>query len=85
MDIFILLESDPQSQYKGSGVNRDMETRFSWVYRKSGLAMLITSLTTCFAFLTCFTSPLPDTQVMSVCLWACIVRISSESRLGSRC
>ena len=75
MDIFILLESDPQSQYKGSGVNRDMETRFSWVYRKSGLAMLITSLTTCSAFLTCFGTPLPDTQVMSVCVCGQVISI----------
>jgi len=43
-------------------VNRDMETRFSWVYRKSGLAMAITSLTTCSAFLCCLSTPLVDTQ-----------------------
>ena len=43
-----------------------METRFSWVYRKSGLAMLITSLTTCSAFLCCFGTPLPDTQAFGI-------------------
>lgn len=65
-DIFVFMDAYVQSQYKGPGVNRDMETRFSWVYRKSGLAMLITSVTTCVAFLCCFATPLSDTQAFGL-------------------
>ena len=72
-DIFVFMDAYVQSQYKGPVVNRDMETRFSWVYRKSGLAMMITSLTTCTAFLTCFATPLPETQVC-----ACVDVYSSD-------
>jgi len=61
-DIFVFMDAYVQSQFKGAVVNRDMETRFSWVYRKSGLAMAITSLTTCSAFLCCLSTPLVDTQ-----------------------
>jgi hypothetical protein len=61
-DIFVFMDAYVQSAYEGPSVVRDMETRFSWVYRKSGLAMFLTSLTTCLSFLCCFTSPLPDTQ-----------------------
>jgi len=65
-DIFVFMDAYVQSQYKGPNVVRDMETRFSWVYRKSGLAMLITSCTTCSAFLCCFATPLPDTQAFGL-------------------
>lgn len=65
-DIFVFMDAYVQSQFKGPVVNRDMETRFSWVYRKSGLAMLITSLTTCSAFLCCFGTPLADTQAFGL-------------------
>ena len=51
-----------QSAYKGPEVNRDLATRMSWVYRKAGLAMLITSTTTCAAFLCCLTTPIVSTQ-----------------------
>ena len=65
-DIFVFMDAYVQSQFKGATVNRDMETRFSWVYRKSGLAMLITSLTTCSAFLCCFGTPLAGTQAFGL-------------------
>jgi len=65
-DIFVFMDAYVQSQFKGAVVNRDMETRFSWVYRKSGLAMAITSLTTCSAFLCCFGTPLPSTQAFGL-------------------
>jgi protein dispatched 1 len=65
-DIFVFMDAYVQSQFKGPNVNRDMETRFSWVYRKSGLAMLITSATTCAAFLCCLGTPLPDTQAFGI-------------------
>ena len=56
-DIFVFMDAYVQSQFKGPNVNRDMETRFSWVYRKSALAMLISS-TTGGAFLCYFGTPL---------------------------
>ena len=65
-DIFVFMDAYVQSQFKGPNVNRDMETRFSWVYRKSGLAMLITSATTCFAFLACLGTPIPDPQAFGI-------------------
>jgi hypothetical protein len=39
-DIFVFMDAYVQSQFKGPNINRYMETCFSWVYRKSGLAML---------------------------------------------
>eukprot|EP00966_Prymnesium_polylepis_P054110 1250917-Prymnesium_polylepis.1 len=41
-----------QSFHMGAGVNKDLVTRLSWVYRRAGMAMLITSLTTALAFIT---------------------------------
>ena len=38
----------------------DLNTRMSWVYRRSGFAMLTTSCTTCAAFLCTVGSPIPD-------------------------
>ena len=38
----------------------------SWVYRKSGTAMLITSITTCAAFLCCVLTPIPGTQSFGI-------------------
>ena len=51
-----------RSQSKGPMVTRDFATRMSWVFRKSGLAMALTSATTCSAFLVCLNTPLPPTQ-----------------------
>ena len=65
-DIFVFMDAYVQSKFKGPVVNRDMETRFSWVYRKSGFAMAITSFTTCSAFLCCFMTPLADTQAFGL-------------------
>ena len=56
----------PPAAYRpqaGEKVNKDLETRMSWVYRRAGLAMLITSLTTCAAFVaTAASSPIPTLQ-----------------------
>jgi hypothetical protein len=52
-----------QSVYAGPEVNKDLVTRLSWVYRRAGLAMLITSLTTCASFIaTAASSSMPDLQ-----------------------
>ena len=48
--------------YWDKSTNTDALCGCSWVYRKSGLAMFLTSLTTCLSFLCCFTSPLVDTM-----------------------
>ena len=42
-DVFVFNDAYVQSQFKGPKVLRDFPTRMSWVYRKAGLAMLITS------------------------------------------
>ena len=50
-DVFVFVDAWKQSFYAGPDVNRDLATRMSWVYRRAGLAMLITSLTTCASFI----------------------------------
>ncbi len=56
--------------YKQSARKKELleslETRMSWVYRRSGSAMLITSATTCFAFLCTVISPLASTQSFGI-------------------
>ncbi len=46
-DIFVFMDAYKQSANQGSKVNRNLQTRLSWVWRKAGLAMAITSATTC--------------------------------------
>ena len=65
-DIFVFMDAYVQSQFKGPTVVRDFPTRMTWVYRKSGLAMLITSTTTCAAFLCCLATPIPGTQAFGI-------------------
>ena len=50
-DTFVFVDAWKQSFYAGPDVNRNLATRMSWVYRRAGLAMLITSLTTCASFI----------------------------------
>ena len=62
-DVFVFMDAWKQSFYAGPKVNKSLETRMSWVYRRAGLAMLITSLTTCAAFVaTAASSPIPTLQ-----------------------
>ena len=49
-DNLVFMDAYKQSFYMGAEVNRDLSTRMSWVYRRAGLAMLITSTTTAAAF-----------------------------------
>ena len=49
-----------QSAFEPAATLVDFETRLSWVYRRSGYAMLTTSCTTCAAFLCTVGSPIPD-------------------------
>mmetsp|Transcript_29798 Transcript_29798/g.81434 ORF Transcript_29798/g.81434 Transcript_29798/m.81434 type:complete len:1140 (-) Transcript_29798:313-3732(-) len=62
-DVFVFVDAWRQSYYAGPEVNADLSTRLSWVYRRAGLAMLITSLTTCASFIaTAASSSMPDLQ-----------------------
>jgi hypothetical protein len=62
-DVFVFMDAWKQSFYAGPDVNKDLVTRLSWVYRRAGLAMLITSLTTCASFIaTAASSSMPDLQ-----------------------
>jgi len=62
-DVFVFVDAYKQSFYRGKAVNASLETRMSWVYRRAGLAMLITSLTTCAAFIaSALSCPIPELQ-----------------------
>mmetsp|Transcript_7578 Transcript_7578/g.11037 ORF Transcript_7578/g.11037 Transcript_7578/m.11037 type:complete len:1056 (+) Transcript_7578:163-3330(+) len=65
-DIFVFMDSYKQSAGMGPEVLKDLETRMSWVYRRSGSAMLLTSATTCLAFLTTLFSPIAGTRSFGV-------------------
>jgi hypothetical protein len=61
-DIFVFVDAWKQSAYEGPDVLVDLETRMSFVYSRAGYAMLITSTTTCFAFIATALSPLVEVQ-----------------------
>jgi len=69
-DIFIFMDAYKQSQYHPD-VLVDLETRMSWVYRRTGTAMAITSATTCAAFLCTLLTPL--TAIQSFGIFAAVV------------
>lgn len=60
-DIFVFMDAYKQSAYK-SMTTESLETRMNWVFRRSGLAMLITSATTCLSFLCTLVSPIAGTR-----------------------
>ena len=64
-DIFIFMDAYKQSQYH-PGILDDLETRMSWVYRRTGTAMAITSATTCAAFLCTLITPLAGIQSFGI-------------------
>lgn len=64
-DIFVFMDAYRQSAQKEE-LLESMETRMSWVYRRSGNAMLITSTTTCFAFLCTILSPIAGTRSFGI-------------------
>lgn len=68
------MDAYKQSYYLGPRVNASLTKRMSWVYRRAGLAMLITSLTTACAFVaTSLTSPIPTLQVFGIYAAAVII------------
>ena len=72
-DVFVFMDAYKQSFYKGADVNQSLAHRMSWVYRRAGLAMLITSLTTCSAFVaSALSSPIPELQNFGI-FAACVI------------
>lgn len=59
------MDAYKQSQYHPELLG-DLATRMSWVYRRTGVAMAITSATTCAAFLCTLITPLPGVQSFGV-------------------
>jgi len=65
-DIFVFMDAYKQSATKGKDVVSSLETRMSWVFRRSGWAMLLTSTTTFSAFLITLTSPIASTKSFGI-------------------
>jgi hypothetical protein len=65
-DIFVFMDAYHQSAFMGDEVNKDFKTRMSWVYRRAGLAMFITSSTTCSAFLCTLATPIAGPQCFGI-------------------
>merc|ERR1719421_598418 len=73
-DVFVFMDAYKQSFYMGPKVNESLTKRMSWVYRRAGLAMLITSLTTASAFVaTALSSPIPTLQNFGIFAAAVII------------
>jgi len=65
-DIFIFMDGYKQSAFQSPQVLESLESRMSWVYRRTGSAMAITSATTCSAFLCTLLTPLADVRAFGI-------------------
>lgn len=65
-DIFIFMDAYKQSKFRDPDNLQSMETRMSWVYRRTGTAMAITSATTCAAFLCTLITPIVDIRAFGI-------------------
>uniref|UniRef100_A0A7S1B9P9 SSD domain-containing protein n=2 Tax=Corethron hystrix TaxID=216773 RepID=A0A7S1B9P9_9STRA len=68
-DIFIFMDAYKQSATPGAEdayILESLESRMSWVYRRTGTAMAITSATTCLAFLSTLATPLNDVRAFGI-------------------
>lgn len=65
-DIFVFMDAYKQSATRGSEINSSLETRMSWVFRRAGSAMFVTSLTTCSAFLATLNTPLANVKSFGI-------------------
>lgn len=65
-DIFIFMDAYKQSKYRHLDKLESLETRMTWVYRRTGQAMAITSATTCAAFLCTLITPLVSIQSFGI-------------------
>eukprot|EP00931_Biecheleriopsis_adriatica_P042517 TRINITY_DN2423_c0_g1_i3.p1 TRINITY_DN2423_c0_g1~~TRINITY_DN2423_c0_g1_i3.p1 ORF type:complete len:948 (+),score=196.93 TRINITY_DN2423_c0_g1_i3:428-2845(+) len=70
-DVFILYDAWLQSRYERPAISSKDSTRFTWAYRRSFHAMLVTTATTCGSFVIGAFSPLP--QVSAFCVFAAVV------------
>lgn len=70
-DIFIFIDAYKQSGERDPQNLENLETRMSWVYRRTGTAMAITSATTCSAFLCTLITPL--VEIKSFGIFAAVV------------
>merc|ERR1712045_184511 len=64
-DIFVFMDAYKQSAFMGD-VLESLETRMSYVYRRTGTAMLITSATTCSAFLCTLLIPIATVRAFGI-------------------
>ena len=72
-DVFVFFDTYKQSFYAGREANRSLAHRMSLVFRRAGLAMLITSVTTCAAFIvSAASSPVPVLQNFGI-FAACVI------------
>lgn len=65
-DIFIFMDAYKHSAHQDSSVLESLESRMSWVYRRAGFAMAITSATTCSAFLCTLITPLAGVRAFGI-------------------
>lgn len=65
-DIFIFMDGYKQSAFQSPQVLESLESRMSWVYRRTGNAMAITSATTCCAFLCTLLTPLAEVRAFGI-------------------
>lgn len=65
-DIFIFMDAYKHSAHQDSSVLDSLESRMSWVYRRAGFAMAITSATTCSAFLCTLITPLVGVRAFGI-------------------
>jgi len=71
-DIFVFMDSYKQSATHGEELLISMESRMSWVFRRAGSAMFLTSATTCSAFLATLISPIAETRCFGIYA-ACVI------------
>mmetsp|Transcript_27636 Transcript_27636/g.33598 ORF Transcript_27636/g.33598 Transcript_27636/m.33598 type:complete len:1151 (-) Transcript_27636:98-3550(-) len=68
-DIFIFMDAYKQSATpspEDAYILESLESRMSWVYRRTGSAMAITSATTCLAFLCTLLTPLGNVRAFGI-------------------
>jgi len=65
-DIFIFLDAYNQSAHRNPENLMSLQARMSWVYRRTGAAMAITSATTCAAFLCTLITPLAEMRSFGI-------------------
>lgn len=70
-DIFVFMDAYKQSAYNYAAC-ASLKTRMNWVYSRAATAMLVTSLTTCAAFICTATTPLVAMKSFGI-FSACVI------------